>query len=138
MNDKTFKIAVLALLLLILGAVLGAFSSIYLWDDEEYLEFEEGEFLDPEADGYVFNRYTYDEYSMLTKQGISSARDLEINAIKQGYTLEFQDEGSISLSKELGCEKDQLDRAVCREEFIEADDEEETIETTTITYREDE
>jgi len=129
MKDKTFRIVVIALLILILGAVLGTLSSFYFPDEQHALEFDEGEFIRTESDYYQFNRYTYEEYGNLVNKKISTLDDIIAYGQENGFAVDMEI-GFVSLYRENGCSKDVKGRTLCIEETIEAYEDENIIEHT--------
>ena len=134
-SDKVFKITVIALLLLILGAALGTLSTIYLPSDE-FLELEE-EFALLEGDVYQYNSYTYDEFSTLVQQQLASREDILAYAAAHHFEVE-EEHDIIELYREDNCQNDALGRFICFEEIITFVPEEHVVEHTLIGYREDE
>ncbi len=137
-SDKAFKVIVIALLVLILGAVLGGLTSIYVPLHEEFLELDdELALLKEDALFYHYDVYSYEEFGNLIGRNISSSEQFLVYATENNFET-TQEEDTIELYRETACETDPAGRTLCAEETITLVHEEAVIEYTTEAFREDE
>ena len=120
MSDNAFKVLVVALLLLILGAVLGNLSANYLtgFEADEFLEFEEDlHFFEEELVQHRYNIYSFEEFNHINGVEIFDTEDIFVFAEAYGYEV-FEEEEMIELFFAYECDEDDLGRFICLEESI--------------------
>ena len=118
MSDKLFKVVVVALLLLILGAVVGNYSAEYFSESEEFVEFEEDLHLfEEEMIQYRYNVYTFEEFELINGISLEEEEDVFHFAERYGYEL-FEEDDIIELFFSYECGEDDLGRFVCLEETL--------------------
>lgn len=130
MSDKAFKVLVVALLLLILGAVLGNLSANIFegFEGDEFLEFEEDlHFFEEELVQHRYNIYSFEEFSHINSVEIIDPEDIFAFAEEYGYEV-FEERHIIELFFAYECAEDDLGRFVCLEETITFLLEEELVE----------
>lgn len=138
-SDKVFKIAVIGLLILILGAVLGMIKSEYIPEDEDYIEFEEDMFfIDEEMVFHQFNVYTVEEYSHFAGSELYSREAFVEYVTGKGYEVDASDGDIIEAYGDAGCKVDKAIRLICFSETLVFIPEEFKIEQTIEGFKEDE
>ena len=137
-SDKTFKIVVIAILVLILGAILGNFTSFEFDDEPIFLDdddFDDLGVVYTESDHYSFDRYTFSEY----KSSISTVDDLLDYVTSQGFEIIEDDQEFIVLEREGECEYNlRLQEEICYEEIMEIYVDEGVLEILVVGEFEDE
>lgn len=125
-TDKIFKITLLSLLVLILGALIGIILALYVpyAGPEDYLisleqdEIDDLGFISPD-DHYRYDLYNYQEFGRLVDESINSFDDVLIWADEAGYEMYQEDEFFIFESDEI-CEVDEIrGREVCFIQILE-------------------
>ena len=117
-SDKTFRVVVIGLLILILGAIVGSFlsegiSQFVLGEGDDFLEFDEDlVFLEEDMLMYSFNSYSLDEFSSFTHVSLDSEIDLIEYGESRGFEVEEEDE-FVFLFKEEDCDVDSYGREIC-------------------------
>lgn len=133
-SDKVFKVTVIALLILILGAVFGTLSSLYVPEHEEFIDFDD-DFVYLEGDHYSYEAYTIAEYEALVDQKFDTKENIFQYAQENNMEVEFE-EDFIELIAEEECKEEKSGRFLCFEEYISFNLEEEMVEVTSIGFRE--
>ncbi|MBT4604716.1 hypothetical protein HOC01_03690 [archaeon] len=132
-SDKTFRVVVIGLLILILGAIVGSFlsegiSQFVLGEGDDFLEFDEDlVFLEEDMLMYSFNSYSLDEFSSFTHVSLDSEIDLIEYGESRGFEVEEEDE-FVFLFKEEDCDVDSYGREICVYEEIFYSVEEDLVE----------
>tara|TARA_Y100000310_G_scaffold101887_1_gene100016 strand:- start:15364 stop:15789 length:426 start_codon:yes stop_codon:yes gene_type:complete len=102
--DKIFKISILTLLVLILGALLGILLTLYVpYDEELFLELQQDDiddlgFIEPD-DHYSYDLYTYEQLSRYLNTPLTNFNDLLIYTTNNNYEL-YQEGDFYSFEKE--------------------------------------
>lgn len=128
-SDKVLKVTIVALVILLIGAVLGIKSTIEVPWEHEYIEIDDDDLMvfDGEVVSYSYNRFTFDQFTIKTGVEISEIDDILNYGIDNDYSIE-QEESMVHLYKELGCKEDETGVTVCYIETIFFEIEEDLVE----------
>ena len=115
--SKLFQITVVALLLIIVGALAGMYFPILDTDEGDFLEFDSDEILSEFGEHYTYHIFTFEQFARHESSSLSED-EFEAFLTQQGYDV--VEENPILAEKEFGCSYDSvLQATTCTERVVE-------------------